>query len=86
MSISTRAMRRGLEAMILLTVARMPSMAQPLSRARMPMMVSMQLARAVATRSVGENASPLPRLSTGASVMMWLPERRWTASVRRSPV
>jgi hypothetical protein len=34
----------------------------------------MQEARAVATVSVGENASPLPKLSTGASVTISFPD------------
>jgi hypothetical protein len=38
----------------------------------MAMMVMTQLASAELTRSVGENDSPLPRLSTGASVMISL--------------
>ena len=39
----------------------------------MPMMVMAQLASAVAQRSVGEKPSPLPLLSTGASVMRRVP-------------
>ena len=39
----------------------------------------------VAVRSVGEKASPLPWLSSGASVMILMPDCRWVASVRRSP-
>ena len=40
----------------------------------MPMIVSMHAPRAVATRSVGENDSPRPWLSTGASVVKVVPE------------
>ena len=39
-----------------------------------PMMVIMQLAREVATISVGEKASPFPSLSVGASVMYVSPD------------
>ncbi|SUZ60690.1 uncharacterized protein METZ01_LOCUS13544 [marine metagenome] len=46
-------------------------------------MVIMQDPNAVATRSVGENASPLPLLSTGASVMIFSPEAMCSASVLR---
>ena len=46
----------------------------------------MQDANAVATKSVGENALPLPSLSTGASVMMVLPDCKWMASVLKSPL
>jgi hypothetical protein len=49
------------------------------------MIVSMQLASEVLRRSVGENASPLPWLSFGASVWIVERESRWTASVRSSP-
>ena len=51
-----------------------PSRSKPFLLETMPMMVSMQLAREVATISVGENASPLPSLSTGASVMYVSPD------------
>ena len=42
--------------------------------ATIPIIVNMQEASAVATRSVGENASPFPWLSIGASVMIVLPD------------
>lgn len=40
----------------------------PCFSAAMPIMVSAQLPKAVATKSVGEKFAPLPLLSTGASV------------------
>jgi hypothetical protein len=40
------------------------------------MMVKIQLPRADAIRSVGEKFSPLPLLSTGASVIITLPDLR----------
>ena len=40
-----------------------------------------QLAKAVATKSVGENASPLPWLSLGASVKILVLDCRWVACV-----
>ena len=54
--------------MTLRTTTVAPSTDQPCCWARMPMMVSMQVPRAVATRSVGEKDSPRPWLSSGASV------------------
>ena len=62
-------MRRTPElVMVFSTRASLPSMAKPWRSAVMPMIVRMQVARAVATRSVGEKASPRPWLSSGASV------------------
>jgi hypothetical protein len=51
----------------------------------MAMVVSMQLARAVPTRSVGQNRSPFPWLSVGASVSKADEDFRWVATVRRLP-
>jgi len=45
----------------------------------------MQLPNAVANKSVGEKASPLPLLSGGASVMILFPDLTWIASVQSSP-
>ena len=42
--------------------------------AEIPMIVAIQVAKAVATRSVGEKDSPFPSLSTGASVERVAPE------------
>ena len=42
--------------------------------AAIPMIVAIQVAKAVATRSVGEKDSPFPSLSSGASVASLLPE------------
>ena len=50
-----------------------------------PMMVAMQFPSAVATRSVGENVSPLPLLSNGASVSSVLPDGVCVAVQRSSP-
>jgi len=75
---------RGLEAIIFSTWHSAPTMF--MDGARMAIVVTMQVASAVATRSVGEKRSPFPWLSTGASVSMVLPERRCLAVVRRSPV
>jgi hypothetical protein len=54
--------------------------------ALIPMTVSIQLARAVATVSVGENACPSPLLSTGASVINVFPEARCSHVVLKAPV
>lgn len=80
------AMRRGSEAIILVTSHRAPSISRPCVGAAMPMVVRMQVARATVTRSVGEKRSPFPWLSTGASVSIVLPERVWVALVRSPPV
>src|SRR4029077_18076571 len=45
-----------------------PCKSTPSSCALIPMVVLIQVASAVATRSVGGNASPFPLLSLGASV------------------
>ena len=50
------------------------------------MVVLMQVARAVATRSVGEKASPLPLLSLGASVEIFACDGPCVASQCKSPV
>jgi hypothetical protein len=49
------------------------------------MIVSMQVPRDVAARSVGENDSPRPSLSTGASVVITVPDGSCRASQRKSP-
>src|SRR4029077_3673775 len=64
----------------------MPRRSTPSSSAFIPMVVLMQVPRAVATRSVGENASPLPLLSAGASVASFACDGPCVASQWRSPV
>ena len=65
-------MRRGASFDIsFFTDTVIPLKSTPSSSALIPMVVLMQVARAVATRSVGENASPLPLLSVGASVAIF---------------
>ena len=69
MTISSFPIRRaGSEAMCLITVAFVPSTLNPFRLAKMSIVVVMQVPSAVATRSVGENDSPFPPLSRGASV------------------
>lgn len=82
---SILAIRLGVVAMCFVTVAVAPSRSTPKARALMPITVSMQLARPVATVSVGEKASPFPWLSTGASVLYSLPEVRCRQLVRKLP-
>ena len=83
---SSLAMRRGGWAvMCFSTSMRIPRKSRPRPRAWMPRIVWMHAASAVATRSVGENDSPLPWLSTGASVMSSTPEGPCVARTRRSP-
>src|SRR5215831_15728185 len=63
-----------------------PRRSTPSSWALIPIVVLMQVASAVATRSVGENASPLPLLSLGASVEIFDCDGPCVASQCRSPV
>jgi len=51
----------------------------------MAITVNIQFANPVAMVSVGENASPLPLLSIGASVIKVLPDFIWIFYVRRLP-
>src|SRR5690349_24533933 len=64
----------------------MPRRFTPRSSALIPMVVLMHVARAVATRSVGEKASPLPLLSLGASVEIFDCDGPCVASQCKSPV
>src|SRR5205807_7684033 len=80
-------MRRGASFdMSFCTDTVIPRKSTPSSCALIPMVVLMQVARAVATRSVGENASPLPLLSVGASVAIFASDGPCTASQCKSPV
>src|SRR5438045_8560760 len=80
-------MRRGASFDIsFCTEMAIPRKSTPRSCALIPMVVLMQVARAVATRSVGENASPLPLLSVGASVAIFASDGPCTASQCKSPV
>src|SRR5262245_59388427 len=63
-----------------------PRRSTPRSSALIPMVVLMHVARAVATRSVGEKASPFPLLSLGASVEIFACEGPCIASQCKSPV
>jgi len=66
---------RGVSALISLVVSIvMPSRLIECLFAVIPMIVAIQVAKAVATRSVGEKDSPFPSLSSGASVASLLPE------------
>src|SRR5438046_2535529 len=58
----------------------------PSDSALIPMVVLMQVPSAVATRSVGENASPLPLLSAGASVGIFDLDGPCVASQCKLPV
>ena len=69
-----------------ITCEDVPSILIFISSALIPIIVSMHEANAVATRSVGEKASPFPLLSVGASVIIVFPERRCVASVLREPL
>src|SRR5213076_1987535 len=80
-------MRRGASLDIsLCTDTVIPRRSTPSSCALIPMVVLMHIARAVATRSVGENASPLPLLSVGASVEIFDCDGPCSALQCKSPV
>src|SRR5213082_3353266 len=79
-------MRRGASLDIsLCTETLIPRKSTPSSCALIPMVVVMHVASAVATRSVGENASPLPLLSVGASVEIFDCDGPCVASQCKSP-
>ena len=66
---------RGVSALISFVVSTViPSNDSECLLAAIPMIVAIQVANAVATRSVGEKDSPFPSLSNGASVASLLPE------------
>ena len=66
---------RGVSALISFVVSMViPSSLTAWRLAAIPMIVAIQVANAVATRSVGEKDSPFPSLSTGASVSSLAPE------------
>ena len=58
----------GSETIILVTSTLAPSSAIDIDSALIPMVVIIQAPRPVAIKSVGENLSPFPLLSVGASV------------------
>ncbi len=67
--------RRGVSALISFVVSIViPSKVMECLLAAIPIIVAIQVANAVATRSVGEKDSPFPSLSSGASVASLLPE------------
>ena len=69
------AILRGVSLLISFVVSMViPSRLTEWRLAEIPMIVAIQVAKAVATRSVGEKDSPLPSLSTGASVERIAPE------------
>ena len=60
-SVASRAIRRGAEAVISLEVSIfIPRRSRFMRAAQMPMMVAMQEPKAAPTKSVGEKDSPLP--------------------------
>ena len=66
---------RGVSALISFVVSIViPSRVMECLLAAIPIIVAIQAARAVATKSVGEKDSPFPSLSTGASVSSLAPE------------
>src|SRR5438046_9941689 len=80
-------MRRGASFDIsFFTDTIIPRRSIPSSCALIPIVVLIHVPRAVATRSVGENASPLPLLSVGASVAIFDFDGPCTASQCKLPV
>jgi hypothetical protein len=71
--------------MYFVTSASIPSKGISCVLDAIPINVSMQADIAAHTESVGENASPFPWLSIGASVMRIEPEARCVCSVRKFP-
>jgi len=66
---------RGVSVLISFVVSIViPSKVMECLLAAIPIIVAIQVAKAVATRSVGEKDSPFPSLSTGASVSSLAPE------------
>ena len=82
-SITTSSIFLGFDPIIFFTEALVPEISILCFCAAIPIMVIIQDPRAAATKSVGEKASPLPLLSTGASVIIASPEDKCTASVLR---
>jgi hypothetical protein len=77
--------RAGVVIISLVTFAVARPMSIAFRWATIPMVVSMHVPRAVATRSVGEKASPFPMLSFGASVSCFSPDGPWIAEQRSDP-
>ena len=77
------AILRGVSPLISFVVSIViPSSLTEWRLAEIPMIVAIQVAKAVATRSVGEKDSPFPSLSTGASVENVAPDGPWVAEQR----
>lgn len=75
----------GDEDMIFSTSVVVPFNLSSRSFALMAMVVIIQAASDVPTRSVGENLEPFPWLSVGASVSNADPDCKWVANVLSSP-
>jgi len=75
----------GLVTIILVISTLVPSRFIFISLALIPIIVNMQVPKAVATKSVGENLSPLPWLSTGASVSITVSLCKCVATVLKFP-
>ena len=74
---------RGVSLLISFVVSMViPSSLTEWRLAEIPMSVAIQVAKAVAIRSVGEKDSPLPSLSIGASVESVAPDGPWIAEQR----
>ena len=77
------AILRGVSVLISFVVSMViPSSLTEWRLAEIPIIVAIQVAKAVATRSVGEKDSPFPSLSTGASVENVAPDGPWVAEQR----
>ena len=75
----------GKEVMIFSVLASAPLSLSSRSLALIAIVVNIQAANEVPMRSVGENRSPLPWLSVGASVSNVDPDCKWVAKVLSSP-
>lgn len=74
MSMITSDTLRGDEPITFTTVALASLNGKSIELALIPIMVRIQEAKEVANKSVGEKVSPLPWLSTGATVSMDTPD------------
>ena len=71
---SNLATLRGLAAIVFSTLPDILDTSIPLESARIATIVIIHVSIEVASKSVGEKDSPLPLLSTGASVISCLPD------------
>ena len=82
---SSFATLRGFAAIVFSTLPDIPETSIDLDSALIATIVMMHVSIDVASKSVGENDSPFPLLSTGASVIRVFPDGPCVAEHRRFP-